>query len=201
MKAKIRRQFLAGLIVFIPVALATWLFVWFFRFVDALVQPVLEHFLGYTVPGIGFMVAGIIIYVIGLIALSFIGKMLLGWGDSVLSKIPMFSLVYRSIKQIMESFAKPDKSKFKRVVIIEYPRKGMKTIALVTKELVDESGEKIVHIFVPTSPNPMSGYFEIMKEEDVTNTDLTIENAMKLVISCGAVESEVSDNETGESEK
>jgi uncharacterized membrane protein len=101
----------------------------------------------------------------------------------------------------MEAIAKPDKTKFKRVVIIEYPRKGMKTIALVTKELVDESGEKIVHIFVPTSPNPMSGYFEIMKEEDVTNTDLTIEEALKLVISCGAVESEESDKETGESEK
>ncbi len=201
MKAKFRRQFLTGIIVFIPVALAIWLFLWFVRFVDALIQPALEYVLGYTVPGLGFMVAGIIIYVIGLIALSFVGKILLGWGDSVLSKIPMFSLVYRSIKQIMEAFAKPDKSKFIRVVIIEYPRKGMKTIALVTKELVDESGEKIVHIFVPTSPNPMSGYFEIMKEEDVTDTDLTIENAMKLVISCGAVESEVSDKATGESEK
>lgn len=201
MKAKIRRQFLTGIIVFVPVALAIWLFVWFVRFVDALVQPVLEYFVGYTVPGIGFLVAGIIIYVIGLIALSFIGKTLLGWGDSVLSKIPMFSLVYRSIKQIMESFAKPDKSKFKRVVIIEYPRKGMKTIALVTKELVDESGEKIVHIFVPTSPNPMSGYFEIMKEEDVTDTDLTIENAMKLVISCGAVEDQESSDATEESTK
>ena len=201
MKVKIGRQFLTGIIVFIPVGLAIWLFVWVFRFIDSFAQPALVHILGYEVPGFGVVIAGVIIYVIGVIALSFIGKRLLGWGDSVLLKIPFFSIIYRSIKQIMEAIAKPDKTKFKRVVIIEYPRKGMKTIALVTKELVDESGEKIVHIFVPTSPNPMSGYFEIMKEEDVTNTDLTIEEALKLVISCGAVESEESDKETGESEK
>ena len=201
MKVKIGRQFLTGIIVFIPVGLAIWLFVWVFRFIDSFAQPALVRVLGYEVPGFGVVIAGIIIYVIGVIALSFIGKRLLGWGDSVLLKIPFFSIIYRSIKQIMEAIAKPDKTKFKRVVIIEYPRKGMKTIALVTKELVDESGEKIVHIFVPTSPNPMSGYFEIMKEEDVTNTDLTIEEALKLVISCGAVESEESDKETGESEK
>jgi uncharacterized membrane protein len=90
MKVKIGRQFLTGIIVFIPVGLAIWLFVWVFRFIDSFAQPVLVRVLGYEVPGFGVVIAGVIIYVIGVIALSFIGKRLLGWGDSVLLKIPFF---------------------------------------------------------------------------------------------------------------
>ncbi len=184
---KLRTQFLTGVLVIVPIGVAVLILRWLFLTIDNILQPVAKSLLGYTVPGLGFGITVVLIYVTGVVATSVIGKRLIRYGESLLARVPVFRYLYTGIKQIMESFASPREAGFLQVVLVEFPKKGMRVIGFVTSESCVESGEKLITVFIPTSPNPTSGYLEIVRENDIIRTDISIDDALKMVLSAGKV--------------
>ena len=184
---KLRTQFLTGVLVIVPIGAAVLILRWLFFSIDNILQPVAKSLLGYTVPGLGFGITVVLIYLTGVVATSVIGRRLIRYGESLLSRVPLFRYLYTGIKQIMESFATPREAGFLQVVLVEFPKKGMRVIGFVTSESRVESGEKLITVFIPTSPNPTSGYLEIVRENDVIRTNISVDDALKMVLSAGKV--------------
>ena len=116
---------------------------------------------------------------------NIIGKKLINYGESLLDKVPIFRQIYKGIRQILESFAAPNRTGFMQVVLVEFPRDGMRAIAFVTNELEDVTGEKMISVLIPTSPNPTSGFLQIVKEKDVIRTKISVDEALKMIVSAG----------------
>jgi len=183
----LRRQFIAGILVVLPVVIAVLILVWLFNYIDNIAQPVAKSLLGRTIPGLGFGLTVVLIYLTGVVATSVLGRRLVRFGESLLSRVPVFRYLYTGVKQIMESFAAPRETGFLQVVLVEFPKKGMRVIGFLTSESRLESGEKLLTVFIPTSPNPTSGYLEIVRESDVIRTDISVDDALKMVLSVGKV--------------
>jgi uncharacterized membrane protein len=181
----LRGQFMTGLVVIVPVGATVLILVWLFTSIDNILRPLIKTAWGYDLPGVGFGVTVILIYVTGVIAKNVIGKRIVKYFESLLARVPIFRLLYRGIRQILESFSEIDQSSFMQVVLVEFPHKGMKSIAFITNELVDKNGEKSLCVLIPTAPNPTTGFLQILKEEDVIRTDISVDDAIKMVISAG----------------
>jgi uncharacterized membrane protein len=184
---KLRAQFITGILIVVPIGAAILILRWLFFTIDNILQPVAESLLGYTIPGLGLGITVVLIYLTGVVATSVIGKRLIRYGESLLARVPLFRYLYTGIKQIMESFATPGEAGFLQVVLVEFPKKGMRAIGFVTSESCVESGEKLLSVFIPTSPNPTSGYLEIVKEHDIIKTNISIDDALKMVLSAGKI--------------
>jgi uncharacterized membrane protein len=184
---KLRTQFGAGILVIVPIIITIMILVWLFGYIDNIAQPVANSLLGRTIPGLGFALTVVIIYLTGVVATSVIGKRLIRYIESLLARVPLFRYLYTSIKQIMVSFTTSSETKFLQVVLVEFPKKGMRVLGFVTSESRVESGEKLLTVFIPTSPNPTSGYLEIVRENDIIRTNISIDDALKMVLSAGKV--------------
>jgi uncharacterized membrane protein len=123
----------------------------------------------------------------GVIANNIVGKKLINYGESLLAKVPLVRQLYTGIKQIIVSFSNPREAGYLEVVLVEFPRKGMKAIGFITNKASDESGKKLLHVFVPTSPNPTSGFLQIIEEDQVIRTSMSIDEALRVVVSAGRV--------------
>lgn len=185
----LRKHFLAGILVVVPLGVAVLILVWVFNAVDDVLQPIIKGIFGRQIPGLGFGIAIVLVYIVGVIASNFIGKRVIRFGESLLGRVPVFRQLYIGAKQVVQglSGAGVNKAAFREVVFVEFPREGMKTIAFVTNELSDKSGKKLLTIYIPTAPVPTSGYFEIVTEDKVTRTDISVDEAMKMVISSGMI--------------
>ena len=184
---KLRTQFLAGIIVIVPIGVTILIFIWIFNAIDNILQPVLRPIIGHMIPGLGFIITIVLTYLAGVIVSNVVGKNLLLYGESLLNRVPVVRHLYTGIKQIMESFSAPGKTGFMQVVLTEFPRKGMKSIGFVTNEMPGKSGKKLLNVFIPTAPNPTSGFLQIVSEDEVTRTDISVEDALKMVVSAGRV--------------
>ena len=184
---KLRAQFLAGILLIVPVSVTIWILYWIFTAIDGILQPIIMRIWGYTIPGVGFGATIALIYLVGVIASNFVGRKLIHYGESLLAKVPLVRQMYGGIKQILESFSAPGKTGFMQVVLVEFPRKGIRTIGFVTNESSGESGKKILNIFIPTSPNPTSGFLQIMSESEVIRTNISVDDALKMVVTAGSV--------------
>jgi len=185
MMRKIRAHFMAGLIVVVPVAASVLILIWVFTGIDNILQPIIRRIAGDEIPGVGFGVTIVLIYLVGVVTRNFIGKKMMQYGNSVMMRVPVFRGLYSGIRQIMQTVATPDKASFMQVVLVEFPRKEMWTLGFVTKEITNESGEKFLNILIPTSPTPWSGFFQVLKEKDVVRTDMSVEDAVKMIVSGG----------------
>ena len=134
---------------------------------------------------IGFLLTIISIYIIGRFVTNVLGKSLLHEIEKLVERIPIVSLVYKTVKQITESISSQNNNAFKKVIQLEYPRKGLWTLAMVTGESTDREGNEYFHIFVPTTPNPTSGYMIYALKSDTVETELSVEEALKIIISGG----------------
>jgi uncharacterized membrane protein len=184
---RLRIQFGAGILVVVPIIIAILILVWLFNYIDNIAQPVAESLLGRTIPGLGFGILVLLIYLTGVVATSLIGNRLIRYGESLLARVPLFRYLYTGIRQILQSFTSPREGGFLQVVLVEFPKKGMRAIGFVTSESRVESGEKLFSVFIPTSPNPTSGYLEIVRESDIIKTDISVDDALKMVLSAGKV--------------
>ena len=184
---KLKRQFVAGILIVIPLAASVLVLIWVFNSIDNILQPVIRAVLGRTIPGVGFGITILLIYLVGMMGSNFIGKRLICYGESLLTRVPLFRQLYTGTKQILESFSAPRKTGFMQVVFVEFPRKGLKAIGFVTNELPTKSEEKLYSVFIPTAPNPTSGFLEIVKEEDMVRTKIPVDEALKMVVSAGRV--------------
>ena len=182
----IRNQFVAGLIVTVPVGATILILVWLFNSIDHILKPIITAIWHRDLPGVGFGVTIILIFLAGIITRNVIGHRVLKWGNALLDRVPIFRLVYKSVRQIINSFSVPDKE-FTQVVLVDFPKKGMKAVAFVTNEIIDKAGKKWFSVLIPTAPNPTTGFMEIVSEEEITYTNISIDDAIKMVISAGKV--------------
>jgi len=183
---KIRTHFLAGILVILPIGLTVWIFVWIFTGIDDFIQRiVIRPIFGHEITGVGFAITVVLIYVVGLIASNVVGRRLIRYGESLLAKVPIARTLYTAFKQILGSFSEPRQTGFMQVVLVEFPRRGTRTIGFITNEQSDESGRKLLNVFIPTSPNPTSGFLQILDEDEVIRTNISVDAALKMVVSGG----------------
>ena len=188
--ARIRNNFIAGVVVLIPIGIT----IYFTLFIVSISSKILpneinpNHYLPYDIPGVEIIIAVALITLIGWLSLSFIGKRLLNLLNNILKKVPILRTIYSAIAQMTETFTKGDENK-KSVVLVEYPRKGSWAVGFATKENTGEIANRIkkdlVNVFVPTTPNPTSGFLLMFPKEDVIYLDLTFEEASKFIVSAG----------------
>ena len=191
---KLRTQFATGILVVVPIGVTILILVWIFGALDNILQPVIRSIWGRTFPGVGFGVTIVLIYLAGVIASNIVGRRLIHYGESLLAKVPVVRYLYAGIKQILESFSKPGKTGFMQVALVEFPKEGMRAIGFITNESYDKSGERLLNVFIPTSPNPTSGFLEIVTEDKIIRTNISVDDALKMVVSAGRVSlEEISD--------
>ncbi len=185
----LKRHFLAGILVVVPLGAAVAVLAWLFTSIDNILQPMIEGIFNREITGLGFGVAIVLIYLIGIVAENIIGGRLIRFGESLLTRVPLFRQIYTGAKQVIEGLSGIglNKAAFREVVFVEFPREGMQTIAFITNEIADKSGKKLFTIYVPTAPLPTSGYLEIVTEDKLIRTDIPVDEAMKMVISSGMV--------------
>lgn len=196
MMVRLRRYFVAGLLVWVPL-IVTFLIL---RFAIGLIDQTLlllpppyrpENLLGFEIPGLGVLLAFIILLTTGLIVANFFGRKLVAMWEDILSRIPLVRTLYGSIKQITASlFADASKS-FREVVLVEYPRRDLWMLAFVTgetpKQFQSVIGTKLINIYVPTTPNPTSGFYLMVPPKDVKRLDIPVEVGLKMILSAGVV--------------
>ncbi|XLQ12175.1 MAG: DUF502 domain-containing protein [cyanobacterium endosymbiont of Epithemia adnata isolate EadnSB Bon19] len=200
-KQDLKNDLIAGLLVVIPLATAIWLTItvasWVVNLLTQIpkqlnpfdgLDPILSYCLNLLV---GLAVPLLCILIIGLMARNIAGRWLLDLGERILQSIPLAGAVYKTLQQILETLFKDSQSKFRRVVMIEYPRQGVWSIGFVTgalsAQLQSHLNEPMLSVFIPTTPNPTSGWYAIVSENDVVNLSISIEDAFKVLISGGIV--------------
>jgi uncharacterized membrane protein len=183
----LRNKLLLGILVLVPLIATVLILVWAFNSVDNILQPIIKATWGIDFPGIGVAIVVVLAYVAGIIASSILGRKIISFVESYLDRLPVFGQLYRGIRQIIRSFSEPRETGFMQVVFVEYPRKGIHSIGFITNELKDNSEEKFYTVFIPTSPNPTSGFLEVVREEEIIKANISVDEALKVVVSAGRV--------------
>jgi len=191
----LRNYFISGLLFWIPLGLSIVVIKFFLELINDIVPP--EYLpetlfnLGDAIPGSGIIWVILIIIITGALVSNFIGRKLLELWEKFLNKIPGFRGIYKALKQLSDTVLSTSSDSFKKAVLVEYPRKGMWTIAFQTGnyhgEVEKKIGEEIINIYVPTTPNPTSGFFIMLPKDDVIELDMSVDEAFKLIISTGVV--------------
>ncbi len=192
MKSIFKRYMITGLLIILPTFLTVVIIYRFFVFVDSLLNPYLEQYLAYNIPGIGFLVVLTGIFLVGMITSNFLGRKLVATWEAILKKIPFINNVFSLIREISHTVLGQDRRLFSKVVLFEYPRKGLYSVGFVTHSetgnlLNDHINNEVVNIFLPTTPNPTSGLIIIVPAAELIYLDISIEDAMKFVMSAGAL--------------
>ena len=187
---RFRNYFITGIVVLIPI----WVTLYLTLFLISISAKILpkeinpNHYLPYEIPGVEIVISIILITLIGWLSLSIIGKKLLEILNNILKKIPILRTIFSAIEQMTETFTKTDKDK-KNVVLVEYPRKGSWAVGFATRdnsgEITEKTKKKLVNVFIPTTPNPTSGFLLMFPKEEVIYLDLTFEEASKFIVSAG----------------
>lgn len=197
---RLRNYFLTGVIVVAPVAITAYLSWTAISWVDSWVKPYIperynpDHYLPFAVPGFGVLVALFLITLIGFVTTNFVGRAILGWGERLLSRMPLVRNLYRALKQIFETVLANRNDLFKQVALFEYPRKGAWSIVFIAKQQETEINRALadrhsrtVAVFRPITPNVTTGYLIYADENDVIPIDMSVEDAAKMLISAGLV--------------
>ena len=188
--SKIRNNFIAGIVVLIPIGITLYLTLFFIRISGNIIPREINpnNYLPFNIPGVEILVALIFITLIGWLSLSFLGKKFFELFNNILKKIPILRTIYSAIGQMTESFTKTDNNQ-KSVVLLEYPRKGVWAVGFATKEnqglIRDKVNEDLINIFVPTTPNPTSGFLLMVPKKDLIYLDVSFEQASKFIVSAG----------------
>ena len=188
--SKIRNNFIAGIVVLIPIGITLYLTIFIIRISGNIVPKEINpnNYLPFNIPGLEIFIALFVITLIGWLSLSFIGKKFFEIFNNVLKKIPILRTIYSAIGQMTESFTKSN-DKQKSVVLLEYPRKGIWAVGFATKEnegiIKDKIQEEIINVFLPTTPNPTSGFLLMVPKKDLIYLDVTFEQASKFIVSAG----------------
>ncbi len=198
MKGKsIRSYLLAGLVVWLPIIVT---FVVLRFMIDLLDKSIAllpdayrpEQLFGFHLPGFGVLFSLLLLFVTGLLVTNFLGQHFMRWGEAILDRIPLVRSIYSATKQVMETVFSSNSQAFRKVLLVEYPRKDMWTIAFQTgaanAEVIAHTGVEMMSIFVPTTPNPTSGFLMMVPKSDAKELSMSVDDALKLVISLGVVQ-------------
>ena len=200
MFAKFRKFIITGLLIWVPLGITILVIK---LLVDLLDKTILllpptwrpEALFGFEIPGLGIFISAMIIFVTGFILTNFVGRRIIRWGEKLLDRIPLVSSIYSAVKQVTATVLSSDNDTFNEVLLIEYPRKGVWTLCFKTgdspKAFEQVTHDALVTVFVPTTPNPTSGFILFVPRSDVTKLDMDVEDALKLVMSLGVVTPEI----------
>jgi uncharacterized membrane protein len=198
----LRRYFLTGLLVLAPTVITGWLVYKIFITIDNIIEPFQRRFPIIDIPGIGFVVVVLLIVVTGFLASNLIGRRVITWGERFLSRLPIVRRIYTASKELSEVFLADKKTAFRRVVLIRYPHRDSFAIAFVTNEKVPNVGnlvgQELINVFIPTTPNPTSGFMLMLPVRDTFPLPINVEEAMKMVISGGAFAPPLLSDRSGE---
>ena len=188
--ARLRNNFIAGIVVLIPIGITLYLTLFIIKISGKIIPKGINpnNYLPFDIPGLEILIAIIIITFFGWLSLSFLGKKFFELFNNILKKIPILRTIYSAIGQMTESFTKSENDQ-KSVVLLEYPRKGIWVVGFATKEnkgiIEDKVNETLINIFVPTTPNPTSGFLLMVPKKDLIYLDVSFEQASKFIVSAG----------------
>ena len=196
MKVRLKKYFITGLLIWIPLGITLWVLALLVSTMDQTLlllpeQFQTEHWLGVHVPGMGVVLTLVVLLVTGLLARNLIGQRLLIFWEGLLGRIPVFKSIYNSVKQVSDTLFSSSGHAFRKALLVQYPREGSWTIAFLTGipggDVVNHLRGDYLSIYVPTTPNPTSGFFLMMPKADVIELDMSVDEALKYVISMGVV--------------
>lgn len=191
-----KRYFITGLLIWAPLGITIWVLSFILGMMDQSImvlptewQP--RNLLGFHIPGLGALLTLLIVFLTGLLTANFIGQHLVRWWEALLHRIPVVRSIYQSVKQISDTVFSPSGQAFRQAVLVQYPRQGSWTIGFLTGtpggEIAEHLGNDMVSLYVPTTPNPTSGFFLMVSKTDVTELEMSVEDALKYLISMGVV--------------
>jgi uncharacterized membrane protein len=197
--SRVRTYFLTGLVVAGPVAVTLWLIWWFVTWVDGLVRPFIpkmyrpETYLPIQIPGLGLIIAFAALTLLGFLTANLIGRKLVDLGEGLLSRMPIVRPIYRTAKQIFQTLFSKSGTTFRKVGLVEFPSPGMWSLVFLTQSPTNEISSRLpalehVSAFMPCTPNPTTGFFFYVPRRDVIDLDITVEQAMTLLMSAGIVQ-------------
>jgi uncharacterized membrane protein len=198
MMQTLRCYLIAGLLIWVPLGITVFVIRVMVGLMDQtilLIPPQWrpEALLGFNIPGLGVVLVLVIVLLTGMIVANILGRKLVGLWDAILSRIPLVRTIHSAVKQVMETILNSGSKSFRKVMLIEYPRKGVWTLAFQTGEVAgeirDKAGVPVVTVFVPTTPNPTSGFVIIVPKEELIELDMPVEEGLKLIMSLGVVSS------------
>lgn len=188
LKRRSKNYFLSGILVVVPIVITIFVVKAIFTFLDELLLPYLMPQLGYWVPGIGIIITFVGIYFIGILVTNFVGRKFVSLGEKLVLNIPVAKSIYGSVKQIMETFSFKSEDSAKKVVMVEYPKENVWSIGLVNGEITHpKNKEKLYNILVLAAINPTSGFFILVPQNKVVHLKISVEEAMKWIVSGGIV--------------
>lgn len=205
-KKAFKKNLIAGLLVTIPAGLTYMILSFVITRVDRAMAPLIQGAFGpqglyfmeeWYIPGMGFLLLGIFIIGVGLFGTNFIGKKVVATGEKILHKIPVVRVIYTSIKKVVDTISLTDTASFQKMVLITYPREPLKTLGIVCCNtpagIEDAADQKMLNVFVPTSPNPTTGFLFMVPKKDAIEMDMSVEEGLKMIISFGMTSPEVQD--------
>ena len=194
----LKKYLITGVLVWLPIAVTIWAMTYIISAADRLIsllpeswQP--QHFWGFNIPGLGIVAATVVLFVTGIFAANVLGRRILGAWDSLLGRIPVVKSIYSSVKKVSESLLSDSSRSFKTPVLVPFPQPGIWTIAFVSGHIPDKlkgslpQDDDYISVYVPTTPNPTGGYYIMVKKSDVRELDMSVDQALKYVISLGMV--------------
>lgn len=187
----LKGKFFAGLFVVIPVGITIFILKFLFNFADGILGSYLDSLFSLVshrethFPGLGMITGAVVVYLAGILATNVLGKQLFRWGDELLTRIPLVKSIYSSSKQLTQVF-REGKTSYRRAVFVEWPRPGVRAVGFVTAE-VEREGQRLVVVYVPTMPNPTSGFALFFRADEVFESGMSVEEAVKFVVSGGVV--------------
>jgi uncharacterized membrane protein len=197
LRRHLQKKMAAGLLVAIPLGVTLVTLRFLFNLADGVLAPVMRGMVsflfgkGFYIPGLGIISALVVVYLLGILATNVFGRQIVQYWDRLLSRIPLVNTIYVSSKQLMDVFRNRSRSSFRSAVYVDFPKQGSYALAFITNETLDSSGKRHYTCFVPSSPNPTSGYVLLLREDEVYPTSLSVEEAMKVIMSGGMVLPEV----------
>jgi uncharacterized membrane protein len=192
----LKKYFIAGLLIWLPLAITLWVLDFVLSTMDRTLlllppswQP--DKLLGIHIPGLGVVMSVVIVLVTGMLAANFIGERLLGWWEGLLNRIPIVRSIYSSVKQISDTLFSKKGQSFRKVVLIQFPQTGQWTLGFVVgtpgARIAARTAENVITVYVPTAPNPTSGYVLVVRPDEVEEIDISVDDALKFHVSMGVV--------------
>jgi uncharacterized membrane protein len=184
----VKKYFLSGVLVVVPIILTYLVLKVLFNAVDGILQPIILHFFGVSIPGLGIVTTLVLILVVGLITRNLLGTQVVHLWDSLMEKMPVIRPIYSASKKLLEALTSGGSGSFKEVALIEYPRKGVYALGFVAQRVrldIERAGQEMVTVFIPSTPTPMSGMVVFVPVEDVIWLDMTVEAGLSFIVSGG----------------
>ena len=179
-----RSKLFAGLATLLPLYLTFFVIKFLFVALEEMSDPLLKRF-NLDIPGLGIILTVLLIYILGFLVTNFLGRKIFNLGERIVKKVPIVNIIYTTLKQITDTFAKGSTDTFEGAVYIQYPRQGLWTMAFISGESKTKDGVPYYHLFVPTTPNPTSGFFLMIPQADTVATGMSVEDGLKTIISGG----------------